>query len=516
MRILPCGERALLLEFPTLEAVLLAAAAVRERRSGGVPPWDRVVDVVAAARTLLVSAAAVEGLRPALQELVAAAEAAPRPVPTTVRTVPVRYDGEDLTEVSRLTGLTVAEVVAAHTGTDWQVAFSGFAPGFAYLVGGDPRLRVPRHAEPRTRVPAGAVGLADGFSGVYPRASPGGWQLIGSTDLTLFDPTADSPALLAPGDTVRFVVAEGAAEPAVPAAAAHPLSPRRRLVVEACLFPILSQDAGRPGMADLGIGASGAADRGAYRLGNRLVGNPAGAAVLEITAGSVALRAVGALTAALTGAVCPAEVGGRAVSPGVAFTIGDGETLRLGAPGVGLRTYLAVRGGIDLPPVLGSRSLDVLGGLGPEPLTVGDPVPVGEAAPGWWPEVDWAPLDAAAAPVVELAYLPGPRADWVSGLAGSLWTVTPATDRVGARLTGTPLGRREGELPSEPVVRGALQVPPSGEPVIFLADHPVTGGYPVAGVLTERAADRAAQLRPGQRCALVPARGSGGESTAPG
>jgi KipI family sensor histidine kinase inhibitor len=121
--------------------------------------------------------------------------------------VPVDYDGEDLDNVARLTGLTTSEVVEAHTGTPWAVAFGGFAPGFSYLVGGDPRLRVPRRDSPRARVPAGAVGLAGEFSGVYPRESPGGWQLIGRTELRMWDTSREEPALLVAGMTVRFVVA---------------------------------------------------------------------------------------------------------------------------------------------------------------------------------------------------------------------------------------------------------------------------------------------------------------------
>jgi KipI family sensor histidine kinase inhibitor len=121
--------------------------------------------------------------------------------------IPVTYDGPDLDDVAVLTGLTRDGVVAAHTGTDWRVGFGGFAPGFAYLVGGDPRLRVPRRSEPRTRVPAGAVGLAGEFSGIYPRESPGGWQLLGTTDVVLWDADREPPALLVPGTIVRFVEA---------------------------------------------------------------------------------------------------------------------------------------------------------------------------------------------------------------------------------------------------------------------------------------------------------------------
>lgn len=276
------------------------------------------------------------------------------------------------------------------------------------------------------------------------------------------------------------------------------------MVVERALLPVLVQDRGRPGLGAVGVSPSGAADRAAYELGQRMVGNEDGEAALEITLGQAAFRAAGALTVVLTGAPCPAAVGGRAVSHATVFTVGDGEVLTLAAPTVGLRTYLSVRGGVDAAPVLGSRSRDTLGALGPEPLGAGDAVGIGRGAPGWAPAVDHVPQppwpDVAA-----LRYLPGPRADWAEGLAGSVWAVGDAVDRVGARLAGTPLARRGGELPSEGIVRGAIQLPPSGLPVVFLADHPPTGGYPVVGVLTDDSADRAAQLRPGDRVCLHPA-----------
>jgi KipI family sensor histidine kinase inhibitor len=208
VRLLPCGERAVLAEIDDtgapLAGVLALAAAVRSRR--GTPGWP-VVDVVPAARTVLVTvtrpahlATVVRGL----YELADTVTAEDLPSPTRTVTIEVVYDGPDLAEVARLTGLSPAEVVDAHTGTPWQVAFGGFAPVFAYLVGGDPRLEVPRRGEPRTRVPAGAVGLAGTFSGIYPRPSPGGWQLLGHTTAVLWDPSADPPALLSPGTAVRF------------------------------------------------------------------------------------------------------------------------------------------------------------------------------------------------------------------------------------------------------------------------------------------------------------------------
>ena len=199
MTILTYGDRSLLIETETTEEAVGWTVAINEARLPGV------VDVVPGASTVLVTADGPERtgtLRTALERLTPAPEDDRRDG-TTVE-VPVIYDGPDLDEIARLTGLTAAEVVNAHTGTAWQVAFGGFAPGFAYLIGGDPRLKVPRRDEARTKVPAGAVGLAGEFSGIYPRQSPGGWQLLGHTDLPMWDADRDPPALLQPGTLVRF------------------------------------------------------------------------------------------------------------------------------------------------------------------------------------------------------------------------------------------------------------------------------------------------------------------------
>ena len=211
VRLMPMGEAAWLVETDGLDAVLAlhAVLTLLARVGGGV--WAEVDDLVPAAGTVLVVARPTTDLTTLAEEIRAAAALADRAAAaapgTTVVEISVRYDGPDLDEVATRTGLTPAEVVAAHTGTPWRVAFGGFAPGFAYLVGGDPRLEVTRRAEPRTRVPAGAVGLAGEFSGVYPRESPGGWQLIGSTDVVLWDADREPPALLTPGTNVRFTAA---------------------------------------------------------------------------------------------------------------------------------------------------------------------------------------------------------------------------------------------------------------------------------------------------------------------
>jgi KipI family sensor histidine kinase inhibitor len=202
------GDAALLLETDDIDSVLALAAVFAPLARAGEGIWRDVDDLVPAARTLLVVARPTTDLGELARVLVDAARGASLAAATSehaVVEIPVHYDGPDLVEVAALTGLTPGEVVAAHTGSAWRVGFGGFAPGFAYLVGGDPRLTVARRPEPRTRVPAGSVGLAGEFSGVYPRESPGGWQLIGTTDVALRDADRKPPALLVPRTTVRFV-----------------------------------------------------------------------------------------------------------------------------------------------------------------------------------------------------------------------------------------------------------------------------------------------------------------------
>ncbi|WP_186377177.1 biotin-dependent carboxyltransferase family protein [Curtobacterium pusillum] len=268
------------------------------------------------------------------------------------------------------------------------------------------------------------------------------------------------------------------------------------------------QDRGRPGFSDAGLGAAGAADRGSAALANRMVGNRPEAAVLEALLGSVTLRTDAHVVAAITGAACPVEVEQadgrvRGAAPYEVLSLAPGDTLRVGTATAGLRATLAVRGGIAVEPVLGSRSWDSLARLGPPPLAAGDVLPIGDDADAW-PVVDAVapPLLSSAPPVLDV--VAGPRDDWFTAdwrevLTDQVHRVTPDSDRVGVRTTADrPLVRTiTRELPSEGVETGSLQVPPEGHPVLFLADHPVTGGYPVVAVLTPASVDRAAQLRPG-------------------
>lgn len=268
------------------------------------------------------------------------------------------------------------------------------------------------------------------------------------------------------------------------------------------------QDLGREGLAGLGVGRSGAADLGSLRLANRLLGNSEGAAALEVTLGGLEVRSRGGAWVVVTGATTPATVDGRPVGHAAVTWLPDGSSLRLGAATAGLRSYLAVRGGIDVPPVLHSRSTDTMAGLGPPVPRPGDLLPVGPT-PSAPPLVDVAPVAAPTTGEVLLRVVPGPRDDWfvpdvISTLVGGAYEVTAESNRVGMRLTGPVLERaREGELQSEGMVPGALQVPPTGQPTLFLADHPVTGGYPVVAVVVSDDIGLAAQAQPGQHIRFV-------------
>lgn len=559
VRILPFGDRALLAEVADLGAMLSLHGRLAASRPAGV------VDLVPAARTVLVAVdPAVLSLAAARAWIGDAAGAGGADVmgdavgagadPTgPLVELPIVYDGADLAETAGLVGLGTAELAARHAAAEWSVAFTGFAPGFGYLVSADWPFPVPRLDRPRSRVPAGAVGLAGPFTGAYPRSSPGGWRLIGTTSAVLFDPAAATPALLQPGTRVRFrpapalpASAPAPAAPALPASAPAPAThapasapsptarPRpctetpdarrglgaattsRRVGTPAGRIRVLTpgplatvQDQGRPGALAAGVAVSGAADRAALRIANRLVGTDESAAGVEITLGG--FRAVWDAAAsgpdtdlwfAVTGAWGAIRLGGRAVDPYVAHPWPSGAELEIDGFDHGARAYLAVRGGIAASAVLGSRATDTLAGLGPAPLAAGATLaPAGDVT-GPVPPADlhpWGPPPGE----VEVALAPGPRADWFassSPLFDAVWTVSPQADRVGIRLDGPALPRvRDDELPSEGMLPGAIQVPPDARPVILGPDGPVTGGYPVIAVVTDAARDLLAQARPGTR-----------------
>jgi biotin-dependent carboxylase-like uncharacterized protein len=267
------------------------------------------------------------------------------------------------------------------------------------------------------------------------------------------------------------------------------------------------QDHGRRGFAHLGVPRSGALDAAAASYANRLVGNPEDAAVLETTLGGVTVQVDGPTAVAVTGAPAGVAVDGRPRPFAEVVRLRAGQTLVVGPAASGLRSYLAFAGGVDVEPVLGSRSTDTLSGLGPSPLAAGTRLPLGEpvADPH---DVD-VPVVHRHPEEVRLRLAPGPRLDWFAAdalarLTGSAYTVTPHSNRVGVRLDGPPLPRAvDTELPSEGLVLGAVQVPASGRPLVFLNDHPTTGGYPVVGVVAPDDLARCAQLRPGATVRFV-------------
>ncbi|EER60379.1 Allophanate hydrolase subunit 1, partial [Acidovorax delafieldii 2AN] len=321
MRFLPVNLNALLVELADLEQTLALLASLQR------DPLPGVEELVPAARTILVRFRPWATGFAALVGAIAARDLSQRAERgSTLVEIPVHYNGEDLAEVAELLGITPDEVVRRHTGSEYSVAFTGFAPGFAYLSGGHPSLNVPRRKTPRTRIPAGAVGLAGTFSGVYPQASPGGWQIIGVTPVPMWDLGREQPALLQPGYRVRFVdiATINAADSAYSTSAAaqkhpqtgptaergHPPLPQGQaaLKVRATGLQTLFQDLGRHGQAGQGVSASGAMDQAALRAANRLVGNAPGSACLETVNGGLTLASQGETVVAITGADAPLTI----------------------------------------------------------------------------------------------------------------------------------------------------------------------------------------------------------------
>ncbi|PHM51933.1 5-oxoprolinase subunit B/C family protein [Xenorhabdus sp. KK7.4] len=427
--------------------------------------------------------------------------------------IPVRYNGEDLEEVAEILGISVQDVIQQHTDNEYIVAFTGFAPGFAYMISETISWNIPRRKTPRTRIPAGSVALAGEFSGIYPQASPGGWQLIGTTSERIWDLSRIEPALLQPGYRIRFRNVEHSTVtvslPATPVVnSLVPVDSASILEIKSAGLQALFQDLGRLGKSGLGISASGAMDKSALRSANRIVGNPSDKAGLEITQGGLHAIARGQTVISVTGALCPIQIktpqGKRLhISTYQPIDLNDGDEIILGVPHEGMRSYLAARGGFIVPEVLSSCSFDTLSNIGPAPLKAGDNLAIGETShcsavsvlesPGFvMPNKD---------EIVVLDIFFGPRTDWftqesIELLRNQIWQVTPQSNRIGLRLKGDcPLSRiKDEELPSEGTCFGAIQIPASGQPVLFLADHPVTGGYPVIASVADYHLDLAGQI----------------------
>ncbi|MHB8497593.1 MAG: 5-oxoprolinase subunit B/C family protein [Acidimicrobiales bacterium] len=517
------GDAAILCAVTDLCVGRTLASAVSNRLGESalevVVGWDSVLVVLDSGRA---DPAAVMGL---LAELAAHAERTRSAGRATgepdhrSHALPVTFDGCDLDVVAQRLLRSPGELVSLLCRSELEVGFLGFAPGFAYLTGlPEPLAALPRRSSPRLAVPAGSVAVAGGFAAVYPHPTPGGWWLLGTTPVRLFDPLTPPYARLQPGDRVRFLDA-GAGPPIGPGterdpsatgSARRPLPDDRRggLDVVAGGLLTLVEDAGRRRVAHLGVPSAGPADPDAMVLANRLAGNLDGAAVLELTGNGPQLRFGAAGHAVVVGTgpdTVEVEVDGRQVEDRRVLPVGAGQVLSVGRVRCGLRAYVAVSGGLLVPTAVGSRSADVLSGLGPAPLRAGDHLPLGD--PGR-PRGTLLLPSRSAPPggPTTLRVLTGPHdttPEVQRGLIETIWTVTAESNRVGIRLDGIGRLPPVDPISSTPMVTGAVQVPPDGRPIILGPDHATIGGYPVPATVITADLTLLGQLRPGDAVRLV-------------
>ncbi len=514
----PLGDRAFLIGVADAAAGRGLARALETVLAG-------VADVVCGAATVMVGDpdpdADLRSVRATAEEVLAerTGGAAPHdPVaPGRLMTVPCRFDGPDLEEVAALARCRPGEVAGLLTAGPLTVTVVGFSPGFAYLDGlPGPLRRVPRRSSPRPVVPAGSVAIAGGHAAVYPTASPGGWHLVGRTSFPLFSPVRPPYAVLAPGDQVLLTAARSDEADAPSPVAAPPwsLPPDARPVFEV-LVPGLRavlQDGGRRAVASVGVPGAGPADPVSFTLANRLAGNTVSAGALELTGGGARLACCAACHVAVVGAAPEVRVDGTAAAAGQLLPLVPGQVLEVGRLRGGCRTYVSVAGGFLGPTWFASSASDELTGLGAGPLAPGALLRAGPWAP---PLGDHLTPGAATelepgAPVA-LRVLPGPHAelfepDALARLAGAVFEVGPASNRVGLRLRAVDGGvtpHAGAELDSQGVVTGVVQLPPGGDPVILLPDHATLGGYPVVAVVVVADHGALGQCAPGTLVRLV-------------
>jgi len=502
-RFLPLGDSGLVVEFGGDEisdaangAVLALRATLEAERLPGVR------ETVPTYRSLLVvydpACVGASELRALVTALLGQAGRVSLPAGRRIE-IPTVYGGvhgPDLAGVAEETGLSESQVVAVHAGTEYRVYMTGFSPGFPYMGTLPPALRVPRLRSPRTRVPVRSVALAGMQTGVYPTSTPGGWRLLGRTPLRIYDPARPEPFLLEAGDHVRF--AEISAEeyerlaPVDESAPAAVPPSRADLVVERGGLLATVQDLGRPGYRRHGMPQGGAMDPLALSVTNLLLGNPAGAAALEFAFPGPRLVAARRTVVAFGGADFGARRNGRPVPLWSACVLEAGDVVFFDAARAGQWGYLALPGGIDVPEVLGSRSTYLrggIGGYGGRRLAQGDRLGALHRAPS-------AALRLAgpdAPPVggdVEVRVVLGPQDEYftqeaVEAFLNSEYALSVEVDRVGYRLDGPLLARRApGELLSDGILPGGIQVPGGGQPIVIMPDGPTAGGYPkIAAVL---------------------------------
>lgn len=416
--------------------------------------------------------------------------------------IPVRYDGADLLEVSRLTGLSATEIVQIHTARSYRVYALGFTPGFAYLGRLETVLQVPRLSVPRVTTPAHSVAIAGAQTGVYPMASPGGWRVIGNALRRVFDPTRLEPFLLQAGNAVRFVstpdgqlesealeVARASAEDGIPVFA----------VLEPGLLTSV-QDDGRRLVGRYGLGRAGALDSRSSHWANALVGNASNAATLEISLRGPTLNVLSPALVAVAGGGVSLRLNGRDAPLNESLLVKRGDHLEFPHAAHGARAYLAVRGGFDAPQVYSSRSTDLRSGIGGQRLSAGAVLHRHEVRNAGRAGFALSPFNAARV-VTTLRVLIGPQASlfpssaWRTFLSATY--IVTSGDRMGLRLDGATLEAERFEIVSEGVPIGSVQVNSSGLPMLLLTDRGTLGGYAKIAVVRQRDLPRAAQLRSG-------------------
>lgn len=502
------GDKSVLIELESLEETLALFNCLREARVLGIR------EIIPAARTLLINYefgvefASIERelrrciLKPKLNVSL-------KKPPVEIR---VLYDGQDLGEVAELLKTSPEEIIKRHGECSYFVAFNGFAPGFSYLVGNDRGLIVPRREVPRARIEGGSVGLAGEFSGIYPKPSPGGWQIIGHTEQIMWDLNKEEPALLKPMDRVKFINERGIVRKIFAPPKHEERKKRGDLKVISTSLLASFQDLGRNGR-EIGLSPSGAMDEMSLKSANIIVGNPASSPCIEITLGGFRAEARAPMLVAFIGALSGFNIktiGGRKIRARSYYPyqleIGDQISLEHEDIKRGLRSYLAVRGGFKVEKILGSASFDALCNIG-MPLKDGDflelafstdvkSVSIHEEPPKILPKLG---------EEIKLDCFLGPRTDYFTNEAIDLflstkYIVSNESNRIGLRLLSDVKLKRKitEEIPSEGVVTGSVQVPTSGLPIIFLKDHPVTAGYPIIAVIASHHLDLAGQIRVGE------------------
>ena len=459
-----------------------------------------ITDVVLAEDTGVVLFAADEARAPvsaAVSALLSATPATAAELPRDRHVVRVVYDGEDLAEIAARLGVDTDDVVALHSGREYEVAMLGFLPGFAYLRGLDPRLVLPRRARPRTRVPAGSVAIAAEYTGIYPFASPGGWSLLGRiVGRRMF---GAGGAALALGDRVRFEPADPIEPSDVLAGGDAPMPPVREVHLEVVKVhgPAIVIDGGRIGHMHEGVPRGGPMVARALARSNAAAGNLMGAAAIEVYGALEVIARGGSSTVA-------DDVRGATV-------LAEGESFTLATRGQTRVRYLAVGGGIDVPQVLGGHGTLLVAGLGGyagRPLKRGDRLSSAGAATATSTTLT-TPTELALPTVPTLLTLPGPDADAnvIAAIARATFTISAHSDRIGTRLEGPALPPHPAEAAPErrsrPMLRGAVELTPHGL-VVLGPDHPTTGGYPVVAVMPERALDELLTLPLGAKVRLAP------------